>query len=78
MDTTRAKELLAALADGVDPYTGEFSPEITSATSLKSSALCTRQSICSLPRQRNTRPATPGNPGPRSRKKNCWMNLPPD
>lgn len=26
MDTTKAKELLSALADGVDPYTGEFFP----------------------------------------------------
>ena len=27
MDITRAKELLSALADGIDPFTGELLPQ---------------------------------------------------
>ena len=33
MELARAKELLTALADGIDPFTGEVFPEIISATS---------------------------------------------
>mgnify|MGYP005772577057 CR=1 FL=1 len=35
MDIARAKELLSALADGIDPFTGELLPQNHDAISLK-------------------------------------------
>lgn len=42
MDIARAKELLSALADGIDPFTGDFSHETIFVIILISFALCIR------------------------------------
>ena len=77
MDIVRAKELLSALADGIDPFTGELLPQ---------NHVCNQPEMIRAfheilnvipPPKKKSLPRNAGKPchGQILRKKNYWMNL---
>lgn len=75
MDITRAKELLSALADGIDPFTGELLPQNHVCNQPEMiRAFHEVLNVIPLPRKKVC-PEMPENHGQKLRKKNYWMNL---
>ena len=75
MDIVRAKELLSALADGIDPFTGELLPQNHVCNQPEMIRAFHELLNVILRPKRKTYPEMPENHGRILRKKNYWMNL---
>lgn len=74
MDIARAKELLSALADGIDPFTGELFPQ-NHVCNQPEMIRAFHEILNAIPAEkRKIFPKTPENPGQILRKTSCWTN----